>query len=993
MSMNIQFTQYEKVITYLALFYPHVDFTFKDLNKRDSEKVLTYLFHILDALFKGENFYKKRNLVLPEGGSFFPGNSVGIIENINSFLYKFTPKAFSFSRTECQTFIFIVENVLDYFKNVNYYVDKRDKKNLFIDYRFWIENFFKVFDQKITGAVFFNKKPLNFKNIFNKDDSLVNTLTFANSNISYSLFPFVINRDGVNLFLHKITPSGLIYLDVISRETVSIDDEDIDKRVFEFLLANFNFEDMTPLKRRIDLEEHPQFQVYTALKESFRLNQEKLFEDSKKIADKLTDEPLGLPLFELLQIENMVRLNRFLEVKKQIQNFSLRYPYYADAYEMLADIYSTEGKHEHAVNLYEKVLKMIQNKRVTDKLKKEKDTVEKTKSKPAKQVSENDFDITDNVLEKREILIPRPKELRQLVEILLSRSRRNALLVGDSGVGKTALIRMLALDILQDEVPEALKNKRIKEINFINLLTGSKYRGQFEEKILKYLTDFKSQDAILVLENIHLMISTGTARGTSMDLVNILKPFLRDNSIQVIATTNYEEFKNNLEKDHTLMGFFQRISVNEMSVEDSRRILSNLAKESFEKDNCLVEEGIIESIIDNAKINIKEKKLPDSAIMIFERCLAKVKYKVYSGEENKVEVNQGDVVEVLADILNLQESNISLSMKSRLQGLRAKILERIVGQDEAIDRITASIMTSKLEFDLKRNRPDGVFLFIGPTGVGKTETALALAEALYGSEDFLIRIDMSEYMEKFTYSRFVGAAPGYVGYYDSNQLTDKVRQNPFSVILLDEIEKADSQLMNIFLQVFDAGRLTDARGNNIDFSHTTIVMTSNIGTSLFSQSQMGYHGDLQSSDISRTSLIKLLKKHFSLEFLNRIDEILIFKHLHADEIKLIIDILLKETRERLEKQNKELVLPDNVVQLIIKKGYSKEYGARNIARFIKGSILEQIARLSLEKGWDAARYVVCSIENDDIEVNLQSADTPPDDEAELIEKADAKANR
>ena len=377
--------------------------------------------------------------------------------------------------------------------------------------------------------------------------------------------------------------------------------------------------------------------------------------------------------------------------------------------------------------------------------------------------------------------------------------------------------------------------------------------------------------------------------------------------------------------------------------------------------------------------------------MIFERCMAKVKYKIYSGEENKYEVNQSDVVEVLADILNLQESNISHSLKGRLRELKNKLLKRIVGQNEAIDRITANLITSKLEFDIKRNRPDGVFLFIGPTGVGKTETALALAEALYGSEDFLIRIDMSEYMEKFTYSRFVGAAPGYVGYYDSNQLTDKVRQNPFSVILLDEIEKADSQLMNIFLQVFDAGKLTDARGNTIDFSHTTIVMTSNIGTSLFSQAQMGYHGDLQAGNISRSSLLKLLKKNFSLEFMNRIDEILIFNHLHEDEIKAIIDIQLKEIREHLESQNKELILADEAIGFLVKNGYSKEYGARNIARFIKGSVLEKIARLSLEKGWNEAVYVECSLENGEIEVNLQSAGTSPLNDSELVENADAES--
>jgi ATP-dependent Clp protease ATP-binding subunit ClpC len=307
-------------------------------------------------------------------------------------------------------------------------------------------------------------------------------------------------------------------------------------------------------------------------------------------------------------------------------------------------------------------------------------------------------------------------------------------------------------------------------------------------------------------------------------------------------------------------------------------------------------------------------------------------------------------------------------LKSRLSSLRANILKRIVGQDEAVAKMVSSVITSKLGYDVKKNRPDGVFLFVGPTGVGKTETAIALSEALYGSPDYLIRIDMSEYMEKFTYSRFVGAAPGYVGYYDANQLTDKVRQNPYSVILLDEVEKADAQLLNIFLQVFDAGRLTDARGNVIDFSKTTIIMTSNIGTSLFSKANMGYKSGPEGTSVSRATLIKSLKKYFSPEFLNRIDEIIVFRHLHNDDIKAIIGIQLREVRRDLERQGKELVVPDDVLVHIAARGYSLEYGARNLNRVLKKELLEKIAYLSLEKEWEDARCLVCRLHDDEIEI-------------------------
>ena len=493
---------------------------------------------------------------------------------------------------------------------------------------------------------------------------------------------------------------------------------------------------------------------------------------------------------------------------------------------------------------------------------------------------------------------------------------------------------------------------------------------QFEEKALRLLQEFKHQNSILVLEDMHLMMSSGGARGTSLDLVNILKQFLRENAIQVIATTNYEEYKNTIEKDNALLGFFQKITVNELSSEDTKIILNNLAKNIFSKDNIQVTGDIIDLIVESAKRDVREKKLPDSAVMIFERTIAKVKLKALDEDLAKFNIDPLDVAEVLSDMLNLPESNIAVSLKGRLSGLRELLLAQIVGQDHCVERVIANIITTKLNFDIKKNRPDGVFLFIGPTGVGKTETAIALAKALYGSTDYLIRIDMSEYMERFTYSRFVGAAPGYVGYMDPNQLTDKVRQNPYSIILLDEVEKADAQLLNIFLQVFDAGRLTDSRGNVVDFSHTTIIMTSNIGTSLFSKIQLGYQSDLDSANVSHASLLKALKKYFSPEFLNRVDEIVIFDHLERDDIKKIIDIHLSGVFEQFEKMDKELIVKDEVIDFIISEGYSKEYGARHIARTLRKHIMEKVARCSLEKGWEDTPRVVCSMCDGEVIVTM-----------------------
>ncbi|MCK5222628.1 MAG: ATP-dependent Clp protease ATP-binding subunit, partial [Candidatus Aminicenantes bacterium] len=514
---------------------------------------------------------------------------------------------------------------------------------------------------------------------------------------------------------------------------------------------------------------------------------------------------------------------------------------YYQGFELLGLLYEKEENHEAAIEHYEKSVKLKQNKEILSRIKKLKAITEKSTGGREPATTTNPFiNISQKVFISPGRIIARDKEIKEMIEILNSDSRNNLILVGDSGVGKTALIKLLAQKIIDNEVPETMKGKNLMEINFVSLITGTKFRGQFEEKVVKLLNEFKVQKNILVLEDIHLMMSQGAARGTSMDLVNILKQFMRDREIQVIATSSYEEFKSVIERDNSLMAFFQRMFIRQLSGTNTTDILKHERDKISESDNIIVSDNIIEQIVENSRGNIMGKKYPDAALLIFERVISNSRLKLDNSNGEAYTVNTEDLSEVLSDILNLPDPDLSFTLKERLTTLERRINEKIIGQEEAVKKLTSGIIVSKLGYDIKDERPDGVFLFVGPTGVGKSETAIVLSKYLYGSGENLVRIDMSEYMERFTYSRFVGAAPGYVGYNDSTQLTDKIRQNPYSVILLDEIEKADYQLLNIFLQVFDAGRLTDARGNVIDFSHSTIIMTSNIGTDLFSKTRLGY---------------------------------------------------------------------------------------------------------------------------------------------------------
>ncbi len=953
--MPLSVPPYRRIESFAAPFFSSAP-SWREFDRDSADALLALVAHLLDALCLAENRQRRKNLQLPAGRSFFvpPGDVAGRLENVRDFLQAFTCRALDLSKAERQTFSFILENVVDYLRSSAVAADPR---TVFGDYRFWIENFFKFCDAKLTGS-------LGFTEAAGEAEEAV----FHHPMGSFSLFPFVAGGPGAALFLNGLRGDALLYRPPFGDGEVAEAAPAAQAPLAEFLLANFCFADLAHLHPAAFAAGDPGLSRRDMLQRAVESHRQKQYGESAAALGEAGFEELNLPLAYLLQVRNLLQLNRGFEVKRLLQKFLLLFPYYAEGHELMGDLHAREENFELALSFYDKAQAIGAGRGLGEKVKRAREGLDKGRKAAPVESAKNDafYDLNEAALQgEATTIVGRERELRQMLEILTSATRRNLLLVGDRGAGKSTLLRLLVQRILFETVPEPLRGRRLKEINFVALLTGSKYRGQFEEKALKVLQEIRGQNVILVLEDIHLMMSGGAARGTSLDLVNIVKPFLRDNSIQVVATTDYEEYKNTLEKDNSLLAFFQKVSVPELSPEESLGALEALAAAASARDRVEAPRPVLERIVEAAKRDVRDRRLPDSAILLFERAVAKARLKGIPA------VGEAEVGEVLADLLNLPDSRLSLSLKERLADLGDRLRQRIIGQDDALQVVVAGVSAAKLGFTLKKNRPNGVFLFIGPTGVGKTETALALSDALYGSQDFLIRVDMSEYMEKFTYSRFVGAAPGYVGYYDSNQLTDKVRQNPYSVILLDEIEKADSQLLNIFLQVFDAGRLTDARGNVVDFSKATVIMTSNIGTALFSKPNLGYQGSLEGGDVSQATLIKALKRYFSPEFLNRIDEIVVFRHLAAAEVRRIVRLQLDGVGRDLQRQGKELAVADEVVDLIAERGYSLEYGARNLARTVKKEILEKLARLALETEWEAARLVSCRLAGDEVRIELE----------------------
>ena len=603
-------------------------------------------------------------------------------------------------------------------------------------------------------------------------------------------------------------------------------------------------------------------------------------------------------------------------------------------------------------------------------------------------------------------VVGRQTEMLRVMQILCRRKKNNPVLIGDPGVGKTAVVEGIAQLIATKNVPVPLENKRIVTLNMATLVAGTQFRGQFEERVRKLMEEVKKHKEIIVfIDEIHTIIGAGSAPG-SLDAANMLKPALARGEMQCIGATSTAEYKKSIEKDAALERRFQKILLSPASQEETLAILKQLRSRYEQHHNTTYTDEALQACVSLTARYINGRVLPDKAIDAMDEAgaRARIRFREMPSEftdiqneisklteeklqaaksqdyeraaqlrdviqqraaqlqemrmqweeqqkKSPVRVDENDVAETVSMMSGVPVTKVRESDTERLKNIGAVLRERIVGQDDAVEQVSRALVRNRLGLS-GGDRPIGTFLFVGPTGVGKTYLVKCLAEQLFGSKDALIRVDMSEYGEKFSVSRLVGAPPGYVGYEEGGQLTDRVRRQPYSVVLLDEIEKAHPDVFNTLLQVMDEGRLTDGNGVTADFRNTLVVMTSNSGTRQLREVGAGMGFDRNRDEIApekaRSVIMNALKKQFAPEFLNRLDDIIVFNPLNKENASQITDLELKELLDRVKKMGYALKITDNAKQFILSKGFDAQYGARSLKRAVRQYVEDPLCDFLLE---------------------------------------------
>ncbi|HUX00398.1 MAG TPA: ATP-dependent Clp protease ATP-binding subunit [Phycisphaerae bacterium] len=622
---------------------------------------------------------------------------------------------------------------------------------------------------------------------------------------------------------------------------------------------------------------------------------------------------------------------------------------------------------------------------------------------------------------KLDPVIGRKNEIERVVQILCRRTKNNPVLLGEAGVGKTAIVEGLAQQIVSSEVPELLLNRRIVVLDLAMMVAGTKYRGQFEERIKAVMNEVRrAGNIILFIDELHTLVGAGGAEG-AIDASNVLKPALSRGEIQCIGATTLDEYRKYVEKDGALERRFQTIIVEPPTPKETIAILKGLRDRYEAHHRVQITDGAIEAAVEQSNRYISGRYLPDKAIDVIDEAGARIRLRAMTrppdvthieqeiertaqekeeavaasayeraaelrnkidelkakketllakwrekGQEVEGVVDEEVVAEVVSRMTGVPLTRLESEETERLLRMEEEIHKRVVSQDEAIRAIAKSLRRSRSGLKDPR-RPMGCFIFIGPTGVGKSLLAKALAEFMFGNEDALIQIDMSEYMEKHNISRLVGAPPGYVGYEEGGQLTERIRRRPYSVVLLDEIEKAHSDIYNMLLQIMEEGNLTDSFGRRIDFRNTVLIMTSNIGADIIkNQAGLGFRKKTAETTYEQTKemLLKEIERHFRPEFLNRVDDIIMFRNLTREDLKSIVDIELAKVRSRLEGQNLELVLTDEAKGFLIEKGYNPDFGARPLRRAVENLIEDHLSEELLRGAYKDKNRITVSVKED-----------------------------
>jgi len=625
-------------------------------------------------------------------------------------------------------------------------------------------------------------------------------------------------------------------------------------------------------------------------------------------------------------------------------------------------------------------------------------------------------------------VIGREKETERVIQILCRRGKNNPCLIGEPGVGKTAIVEGIAQSLVNGNVPDIVADKRLVSLDMSGLVAKSKYRGEFEDRIKKVINEVETAgNVLLFIDELHTIIGAGGAEG-ALDASNILKPALARGDVQVIGATTIEEYRKYIEKDAALERRFQPVQVEEPTEEESIEILKGLRK-LYEKHHHvqITDEGVEASVRLSARY-VNDRFLPDKAIDLMDEAAAKARLGMMHGSDEMMQLNreihqteldmehalqegdiekartwketrenlqasreklekknrrvsknkvpvvgENEIADVVAGWTKIPVSRLTESEASRLQKLEETLHKRVIGQEEAVSAVSKAVRRGRVGLKDPK-RPIGSFLFLGPTGVGKTEVSKALAEAVFGNEDSMIRVDMSEYMEKHSVSKMIGSPPGYVGHEDGGQLSEKVRRNPFSVILFDEIEKAHPDVFNILLQVLDDGHITDSQGRKVDFKNTIIIMTSNAGAqSIIEPKKLGFgakEDEKQDHERMKASVMEEVKRIFKPEFLNRIDETIVFRALNKDDMKKIIGIMVRDLQKRCKEQLQiDLVIREAAKESIVEKAYDRKYGARPLRRKLQDEVEDRLADALIRGEIHAKDRVIVTTKNKEIIVS------------------------